>query len=61
MKKYKVTASYLTFCTIEIEANNKDEAWEIAHDTDGGEFEPLDGRFQELSDWTINDISEVKQ
>ena len=58
MKKYKVTASYLTFCELEVEAENEDQAWDMARDADGGDFEPLKGRWG-LSDWRINDVSEV--
>lgn len=36
MKKYKVVASYLTFCELEVEAENEDEAWELAREADGG-------------------------
>ena len=60
-KKFKVIASYLTFCELEIEAENEDQAWEIAKDADGGDFEPLNGRWNELSDWHINDVSEMKE
>jgi hypothetical protein len=60
MKKFKVIASYLTFCELEVEAENEDEAWELAREADGGDFEPLKGRWQELSDWHINDVSEIK-
>jgi hypothetical protein len=60
MKKFRVIASYLTFCEIEIEAESEDQAWEIACDTDGGDFEPMGGRFAELSDWHINDVQEIK-
>ena len=60
MKKYKVIASYLTFCELEIEAENEDQAWELAHNADGGDFEPLKGRWGELSDWHINDIQELE-
>jgi hypothetical protein len=59
MKKYKVIATYLSWCETEIEAENEEQAWEIALDTDGAEFEPVGGRFQELSDWHIEDVSEV--
>ena len=60
MKKFKVIASYLTFCQIEIEAENEDQAWQIAHETDGGDFEPVGGRFAELQDWHISNIQEIK-
>jgi hypothetical protein len=61
MKKFRVIASYLTFCELEVEAENEDQAWEMAKDADGGDFEPLKGRFSELSDWHINDVQEVTQ
>ncbi len=59
MPKYKVIASYLTFCELEVEADNRDEAWELAREADGGDFEPLKGRWQELSDWHIDSVDEV--
>jgi len=55
MKKYKVTASYLTFCTLEVEAENEDQAWEMAREADGGDFEAL----PDLADWYINEVQEV--
>lgn len=58
MKRYKVTASYLTHVHTYVEANSEDEAWDIALDTDGGEFERDKG--DDLSDWSINDVQEVK-
>jgi hypothetical protein len=61
MKKFRVIASYLTFCELEVEAENEDQAWEMAKDADGGDFEPLKGRFSELSGWHINDVSEVTE
>lgn len=56
MKKYKVLASYLTFCELEVEAENEDEAWELAREADGGSFEP-DG----FGDWSINDVTEIPE
>lgn len=61
MKKYKVIASYVTFCELEIEAEDRDQAWELAKEADGGDFEPLKGRWGELSDWHIDDVREVKE
>jgi len=56
MKKFKVIASYATYvCTI-VEAETEDEAHAIAEDMDGGLFTPLD----ELGDWYIVDVHEVK-
>lgn len=60
MKKYRVIASYLTFCELIVEADNVDEAWELAREADGGDFEPLKGRWSELSDWHIDNVSEVQ-
>ena len=56
MKKYRITASYLTYCTAEIEAETEDQAREIAHDMDGGDFESS----RDCSDWSINEVTEIK-
>ena len=55
MKKFKVTACYYTFCTVEVEAENEEQAFEIARDMDGGDF--TDSR--DCHDWQINDIQEI--
>jgi uncharacterized membrane protein YkoI len=55
MKKYKVTASYITYCTAEVEAENSDQAYEIARDMDGGDFTQSKDNY----DWHISDIQEV--
>lgn len=53
-KTYKVTATMYTKLICEIEADSLDEAWKIAKDTDGGQFEALpDG------DWKIYDVEEL--
>jgi hypothetical protein len=57
MKKFKVIASYLTFCELEVEAENEDQAWELAREADGGDFEQMN----ELGDWYINEVVEVKE
>lgn len=54
MKKYKVTASSITYFTIEIEAESEDAAWMEAKYADGSDFIP-DGE----GDWEIMDIKEV--
>ena len=56
MKTYKITAAYTVFCETEIEAENKDQVYEIARELDGGAFETVDN--DGLSDWRIYDISE---
>jgi len=57
MKKYKVTASYVTECTVEIEAPNMDEAFSIAKKMDGAMFEST----IDPDDWQIEDVVEVTQ
>jgi len=57
MKKYKVLASYRTYVYALVEAENEDQAYEIARDMDGGDFERDKG--DDLSDWSIDDIQEV--
>jgi len=56
MKKFKVVASSISYYTVVIEAENDDEAWDIAHDLDGGNFEAED-----QGDWEIYSVSEVQQ
>ena len=55
MKKFKVIASSITYYTVEIEAENEDEAWNIGCEADGGDFEP-DGN----GDWEIVEVREVQ-
>lgn len=55
MKTYKVTASYVSYCHAEIEANSQEEAEAIARDMDGGEFIPA-----ERDDWNVESVEEVK-
>ena len=37
--RYKVYARSVTYCYLIVEADDEDEAWNIARDTDGGEWE----------------------
>jgi hypothetical protein len=39
MKKFRVLASYRTYVYAIVEAENEDQAYDIAHDMDGGDFE----------------------
>jgi len=55
MKKFKVTACYYTYCTAEVEAENEDQAYEIAKDMDGGDFTESRDNY----DWHINEVKEV--
>lgn len=57
MKKFKITASYVSYCTAEIEAETQEEAERLAHDMDGGDFTPA----QDNDDWTIETVREVTQ
>ena len=56
MKKFKITASYVTYCEVEIKAENHAQAESIARDMDGGQFETrIDN-----DDWHIEKIVEVQ-
>jgi hypothetical protein len=55
MKKFKVTACYITYCTAEVEAETQDDAFELARDMDGGSFTPSNEYF----DWHINEVEEA--
>ena len=57
MKKFKVMASYIIYCTAEIEAESQEEAEQIARDMDGGDFEAdqYNG-----DDWKIEDVTELQ-
>jgi len=57
MKKFKVTAVMTTYLTAEIEAENEDQANEIARDMDGGQFEELDPF---SGGWRIYDVTEAE-
>ena len=56
MKKFKVTASYITYLIAEINADSLEEACELAKDLDGGSFEDKGGY-----DWNIDGVVEIKQ
>ncbi len=57
MKTYKVLASYRTYVYALVEAKDEDQAYDIARDMDGGDFERAKG--DDLSDWSIDDVEEV--
>lgn len=50
--KYTVYARTTTYLTLEVEADNIDDAWAIAYDTDGGCWDVAD------DDWEMCDIKE---
>lgn len=55
IKTYKVTASFISYCHAEIEAESQEEAERIARDMDGGDFIPA-----ESDDWNIESVEEVQ-
>jgi hypothetical protein len=56
MKTYKVTASFSTYCAVFIEAESQEQAEELAHDLDGGQFEPAGADY-----WRIEEVKEITQ
>lgn len=58
MKKFKVTACYYTYCTAVVEAEDVEQAYEIALDMDGGSF---DQHPTQQHDWHINDVQEIDE
>lgn len=54
MKKFKVTAKFTTYCTIEILAKDENDAYLKAKEMDGGDFEP-----HGHGDWEIDKVQEV--
>lgn len=54
MKRFKATACYYTYCTAEIEAEDEDQAIEMARQMDGGSFTSTD-----KGDWRIIDVEEM--
>jgi hypothetical protein len=55
MKKYKVYAVMSYILKTEVEAENEDQAWQIAHDTDGGMFTMV----KDSGDWHIDEVKEI--
>jgi hypothetical protein len=56
VKKFRITASFTSYCHAEIEAETQEEAERLARDMDGGQFIPA-----ERDDWTIETVQEVTQ
>ena len=56
MKTYRIEASYLTYLSLEIEAENLAEAKEIAYNADGGDF-----KGDNYGDWNIDRVEEVQK
>jgi len=57
VKKYKVIASFVTYCSAEIEAVNEATAYAIARDMDGASF---DVKWNN-DDWKIERVDEIKE
>jgi hypothetical protein len=56
MKKFTVTAVMTTYLTAEIEAEDEDQANELAREMDGGQFQPMGTE----GDWRIYDVTEAE-
>jgi hypothetical protein len=56
MKTFKATACFTEYCTVEFEAEDEDQAYEIAREMDGGSFTNTD-----RGDWRIIDVEEIEQ
>jgi SOS-response transcriptional repressor LexA len=54
MNKYLVTASSISYFTLEIEAESVDEAFQLGKEADGSDF-ARDGE----GDWVIVDVKET--
>jgi hypothetical protein len=55
MPKFMVLASFVSYCEVEIEADNLDEAKDIAYAMDGGQF-----NHSGYGDWNIDEVAEVE-
>ena len=55
MPKFLVKASYLQWCEIEVEADDKDDVYEIIDDSDLDDYKETN-----ISDYTIDEIKRVK-
>ena len=54
MTKFKIYASYTSYVEATIEADNVDEAKQIAYDMDGGDFKDTG-----YGDWNIDEVSPI--
>ena len=55
MPKFRTMAVYYTYCTAIIEADNAEQAYQLAKDADGIDFKPSN----ESYDWHINEVTEI--
>jgi len=56
MKKYEVIASTISYHKLVIEAENDDEAWDMAREADGANFE-----LHDQGDWEIYGVKEITE
>ena len=54
--KFKIWASSTSIYSLEIEADSEDEAFQIAKNADGADFEPV----PYSGDWQIDDIEQIE-
>lgn len=55
MKRFRIWAESISHVYLDVEAETEDEAYEIAKDTDGGEF--IEDGF---GDWILGDVVELE-
>jgi hypothetical protein len=58
MKTFRAVASYTMYCTVDIEAENADEAFAIAKSMDGGSFEQDANNY---GDWNIDEVIDITE
>ena len=56
MKSYKILSSYISYCSLVVQAESEDEAREIAYQAEGGDF-----KSETLGDWNIDDVFELEE
>jgi len=56
MKKYEVIATTISYHKLIIEAENDDEAWDMAREADGGDFE-----LHDQGNWEIYGVKEITE
>ena len=56
MKTFKATAYYTTSCFVYVEAEDEDQAYDMAREMDGAGFTNTD-----KGDWRIVDVEEIEQ
>jgi len=59
--KYKVIAKTTFYSYLMVDAKDEDEAWQIARNTDGGDFTPFDQGIVQSGDWEIYSVQDYKE